>query len=208
MLGGKYRRLPTRAFGVGAFNKLCWQGEVWHLYIFTPPKENSMNWRCKQLVGLLVFAMALPELVVAQAQTTVNNNPSFPVFNVQSLDGKTVSTASFRKAGRPTIIMYFSPECSHCRAQTEQITGNIKLFNKADWLLVSAYPVDLINKFITDMGLKSFKNISLAYDPNFELGQFFVLDEIPGIFVYNANGELVKQIRKATTAQKIAEAIE
>ncbi len=156
---------------------------------------------------LTCFLLAGAKPLAAQTTGTVKSNDSFPVFTIQTLEGKMVSTASFRKPGRHTIIMYFSPTCSHCRAQTEQITGNIKLFDKADWLMVSAYPDSEIQIFIKDMGLAPFKNITVAHDPQFALGQFLALDEIPGIFVYSPNGKLLKQIRKATTAEKIAEAM-
>jgi len=154
-------------------------------------------------IGLFFAANTL----TAQEVATVNNNNNYPVFALQSLEGKEVSSADYRKNGKYTIIMYFSPTCSHCRAQTEQITSNMKLFGKANWLFVSAYSIPEIRQFITDMGLAPFKSISLVHDPSFGLGGFFDLDQIPGIFVYGPDGNLKKQFRKNQPADKIAEVL-
>src|SRR5579871_5989314 len=64
----------------------------------------------------------------ANAQAPFVKNPTIPPFHLLGLDSTTYVTKDDIKKNRRTIIMFFSPDCEHCKHQTEAILGDFKEF--------------------------------------------------------------------------------
>ena len=118
---------------------------------------------------------------------TIHNFPGFAILKTDS--SRTNSASAFHK-GTPTVIIYFSPTCSHCQHQAEEITGNMKNFKNVAFLFVSSYSMEDIKQFVATYALDHFSNIMVAQDPGFNMGSFFELRSLPGIFVYDKKGQL------------------
>lgn len=94
--------------------------------------------------------------------------------------------------GKTLVLVYFSPTCSHCLDFTENLTAKLKQFKNVQFLFVSAYSVEEIKTFAITRGLTKMPNFKVGQDPEFKLGTFYELKEIPSIFVYGKNGKLKK----------------
>lgn len=138
---------------------------------------------------------------------TYKTYPSFPAFPLLSIDSTRFNTLSVQAKKGPTIVMYFSPTCSHCQHQAEEITGHIKELRHVKFLMVSSYPLAEIRQFAETYAINRFENIKLAYDPESKLVGFYELKSLPGIFVYDKNGKFKKSFPTNVKAQDLIEAV-
>lgn len=142
------------------------------------------------------------------APLTYKTYTQVPAFNLYALDSSKFSSISVVEKKEPLIIMYFSPTCSHCQHQAEEFTSHMKELKDIKILMVSSYSLTEIRQFATDYGVNHFSNIKLGYDPEFSMGRFYDLRSLPGIFVYNKSGRLVKNFETNTTVAEILAALE
>src|ERR1700752_2220082 len=69
-----------------------------------------------------------PATDTANAQAPFMRFPTLPPFHLLKLDSTTYLTKEDVKKGHKTIIMYFSPDCEHCKHQTEAILSDFSKF--------------------------------------------------------------------------------
>jgi thiol-disulfide isomerase/thioredoxin len=145
----------------------------------------------------LLFTAMLYSAIMAIGQTTggtitYKNYASLPAYSLLDLNGKPFLTTSVPQKGKSLVVVYFSPTCSHCQEFTSSLTAQLKDFKNVQFLFVSAYPIPEITSFTNERGLQKMSNFKMAQDPEFNLGRFFELKEIPSVFVYDSNGKLKK----------------
>jgi thioredoxin-related protein len=141
------------------------------------------------LAIVAVASLGLPA-TAQNSSLTVRTSTALPSVSLLGLDGQHFLSTSVQPKGKVLVVVYFSPTCSHCIHFTEELTGRLKDFQKVQFLYVSAYPITDIKNFAAVRGMLKMKNFRLANDPEFKLGSFYDLKEIPGIFVYGPNGKL------------------
>jgi peroxiredoxin len=131
----------------------------------------------------------------------------FPAFPLMKTDSSKFNSVSVYQKGEPAVIIYFSPTCGHCQHQAEEITGRIKDFKNVQILMVSSYSMEEIQQFVSSYGLDHFQNITVAQDPGFNMGTFFELKSLPGIFVYDKKGKLKTHFETNVLANELLNAI-
>lgn len=135
----------------------------------------------------------------AMAQPATKDAPTFetykkiPAYSLQDLSGGSFMANAVQQKNKTLVVVYFSPTCSHCISFTENLTASLKRFSRqVQFLFVSAYPVADIRSFAATQGLLKMPNFKMAFDADFALGRFYLLKEIPAIFVYNPQGKLAR----------------
>lgn len=159
----------------------------------------------KNFACLIAFSVA--GCGAAYAQVTYKNLPEFPAFKLKDVNGEEFTTTKVLKKDKPTVIIYFSPTCSHCQHQTEDITGNIKIFKDVQFLMVTSYPPEDYKTFLETYAIAKFGNITFGYDPEFRLGGFLDLESLPGVFIYDGKGQLKNHYETNLKPQKLYSAI-
>jgi len=61
----------------------------------------------------------------ANAQAPYLRFPTLPPFHLLKLDSATYLTKEDVKKNRKTIVMYFSPDCEHCKHEIESFFGRL-----------------------------------------------------------------------------------
>ncbi len=135
------------------------------------------------LVGVFVFQCAF-------SQINFKTYNTFPAYKLVNSNGETFTSSSIQKANLPTVVVYFSPTCSHCQQQAEDITSNMSQFKDVQFLFVTSYPQSDTKPFLDQYAIEKFKSITFGYDSTFAMGRFYLLESLPGIFIYNKKGEL------------------
>eukprot|EP01035_Chromulina_nebulosa_P057555 gene57555-78856_t len=110
---------------------------------------------------------------------TYKTYTSFPAFQLLNLDSTKFNSISLMTKKEPSVVMYFSPTCSHCQHQAEEITSHIKDLKNVKILMVSAYPLTEIRQFAETYAIDKFPNITLAFDPNSSLVSFYEIKSLP-----------------------------
>lgn len=158
-------------------------------------------------VCALVFSLKAFAQQVAPAPITFRNYTAFPAYPLLALDSSKINSVSVARKKAPVVIMYFSPTCGHCQHQAEEITSHMKTFKDVQFLMVSSYSIPELRQFVKDYGIARFGNIAVASDPTFSMGQFFDLKSLPGIFVYNRQGQYQAHFDTNVAADLLAKAI-
>jgi len=112
---------------------------------------------------------------------------------------------------RPVVIVYFSPECSHCQHEAEELEKSMDSagygLHKAFYVWVSFHPLKDLKKFGSQYHLDKFKNICIGRDLKYYIPSYFKVEFTPYIGVYNKNGRFVKEFRQGATPAELAAAL-
>ena len=115
-----------------------------------------------------------------------------PQFSVLLTDSTTWYTKNDLPKRKKTIIMLFSPDCEHCKHETELIKKNIKQFGNTQIVMINTLPFDKMLQFYNDFGLREFKNITVGRDTKFFFGNYFKIHYLPFLAIYDKKYKLLK----------------
>ena len=93
---------------------------------------------------------------------------------------------------RPIVIIYFSPECSHCHHEMKEIIKNMDSLKNAFFVLVSYHNLDSIKGFETKYNTRSFQNMVIGRDTKYFLPVYYDIKFTPFMAVYDTQKNFVK----------------
>ncbi|HEY6899803.1 MAG TPA: thioredoxin-like domain-containing protein [Puia sp.] len=117
--------------------------------------------------------------------------PTLPPFHLLKLDSATYLTKEDVKKGHRTIIMFFSPDCDHCKHQTESILSDFKKFKDINIVMATYQPFEELKEFYSHYKLAEHTNIQLGRDEKFFLPPFYKIRNLPYLALYDKKGNLV-----------------
>jgi thiol-disulfide isomerase/thioredoxin len=120
-------------------------------------------------------------------------DPHLPHFNIVLPDSSWYTPEQLPKKGYDyTILVYFSPDCSHCQHEAKEIVGKMDSLKNAFFVFVAYKPLDEIAAFASYYGLDKFPNVKLGRDPQYFVPSFFRVTRTPFIVVYDKKQMLYK----------------
>src|SRR6476659_8580275 len=99
----------------------------------------SMKTKRVVMSGLIYFLTILFFSSTAISQ-------SLPPFKMYRSDKTIFSAAELPKA-KPTILIYFDPDCDHCQKLMKELFQKIDAFKKAEIIMVTFKPVEEVAAF-------------------------------------------------------------
>lgn len=133
--------------------------------------------------------------------------PFIPSFQLMRPDSSLFYMKDAVPKNHAAVVIIFSPGCSHCRHQAEEITSHMQSLADVEFLFATGYPVNEMSQYINDYGLDKFPNILVGQDKGLNLGSFYQIKMLPGIFVYNKKGQLVAEFQSNVTADTLSKAL-
>jgi thiol-disulfide isomerase/thioredoxin len=118
-------------------------------------------------------------------------NPAIPSFKIQMPDSSWFSKANLQPK-KPTLILYFSPDCGHCQLETEEILGKMKELNNLQIVMVTSRPFEDMANFADHYKISRFPSIKIGTDPSRMVTQFYQVKFTPFSALYDKQGRLVK----------------
>ena len=115
-----------------------------------------------------------------------------PQFSVLLTDSATWYTKNDLPKKKKTIIMLFSPDCDHCKHETELIKKNIKQLANTQVVMITTLPFDKMVQFYKDFDLAKFKNITVGRDTRFFFPNYFKIHYLPFLAIYDKKYKLLK----------------
>lgn len=115
-----------------------------------------------------------------------------PQFSIILPDSITRYTNDQLPKGKKTIIILFSPDCEHCKHETEQIKKNIAVFKKSQIVMVTTMPFDKIRHFYEEFNLGQYKNIVVGRDTKYFFSGFYKIRYLPFIAIYDKKRQFMK----------------
>lgn len=133
--------------------------------------------------------------------------PFIPSFQLLKADSSLFYMKDAIPKNQAAVVVIFSPSCSHCQHQAQEITSHIRQLANVHFLFATGYPLPEMKQFINDQGLDRFSNIEVGQDKGLNLGSFYKIRGLPGIFVYNKKGALVAEFITNVSASTLADAV-
>ena len=154
----------------------------------------------------LILLLLAPFFACAQDEDAPYlKNPVLPGFSILKQDSTSWITEKNLRTGAPVIVMLFSPDCDHCKEQTEILLDNMDKLQHVDIVMTTFQPISKIKEFQRKYRLGIYKNIYLGRDVKFFFAPFYRIKYAPFLAIYNRQHKLVKTFEGDTKFSKLLE---
>jgi thioredoxin-related protein len=143
----------------------------------------------------LFFILLAFTVKLATAQTVPPDSPAYkrfptvPPFNLLQVDSTTLTKDKLKH--QPTILMYFSPDCDHCKHQWDDMVKHMDDLKKYQIVMITYQPFEAMVEFYKSQRIATYENIKMGRDTKFMLPPFFRINSLPYMALYDKNGKLV-----------------
>lgn len=162
----------------------------------------------KKILTALLFIM-VSHIGYSQAYDTTapyKKDKHIPAFQILQTDSTWFKSTKLPK-NKPVVIVYFSPECSHCQIEAEKIASHMEELKNAFFVMVSYHTPAEIKAFAEKYKLAGFSNVVFGRDTAYFLPSFFRVKFTPFIAVYNKKGELTKTYEMGVEAEELVKVV-
>ncbi|HTS44104.1 MAG TPA: hypothetical protein VMH01_06885 [Puia sp.] len=163
----------------------------------------------KRLILFLITAISF-EYMAAQnnaAQPPYLRFPTIPPLKLLKVDSATYLTKDDIKKNHRTIIMYFSPECEHCKHQTESILGSMDQFKDIEIVMATLLPFHEMKDFYEYYRIADHPNIKMGWDQTATLRGFYsTMQSLPYLALYDKKGNLITTFEGSQKVSTILDA--
>lgn len=165
--------------------------------------------KMKKYLALLLMITGLLQGLAAQTDSADVARPPYKRFPqnlpLQLLlpDSTTKFTREDFARKKPVLLMLFSPDCDHCKHETESIIREMERFKKIQIVMATTAPLDRMREYISSYGLDKYKNIVVGKDVNYLLPVYFDLKNYPFLAFYNSKKELIDVVEGALPIEKV-----
>jgi thioredoxin-related protein len=160
----------------------------------------------KKLSILILLLVTISCIHAQKADTT-----GIPKYRLLNQDSVFVTNAKLKKA-KPVMIIYFSPDCSHCQRLTyemkEEFTkeakGKLKTLSGTQIIMATWTQYKAIQVFYHDFDLVKYPNITVGTEGDtMTLLHYYKVTSTPYIAIYSKSGQLVKFFDKPAKIEDI-----
>ncbi len=129
--------------------------------------------------------------------------PGFPPISLLLPDGVSYFTKNDLPDSKAVLLMLFSPSCSHCQQETEQILKHIDEFKNVHIVMATPMPFDSMLVFREKYKLAGYKNITVAQDNKVMMPTYFMISNLPFLAFYNRKKELLDTFEGSMPVEKV-----
>ena len=130
------------------------------------------------------------------------SDPTIPSFTIQRADSSWITKKDLAK--RPTLILYFSPDCGHCQLETEELITKLKSLGDLQIVMITSRSVAEMKEFSDRYLLQKFPSIKVGSDPNRFVTHFYKVKFTPFSALYNKKGKLIKVYEDGLDFEELA----
>ena len=131
----------------------------------------------------------------------------FPVFSLLLTDSTHYTNLNIPK-NKPTIIVYFSPECSHCQGDAKRIAEKLDSLKDVNFIWSSSHEVDKIKEFAIKYKLAGLSNMVFGKDLKYAIPSYYKIQFTPYFVIYSKDGLFFKEFRDGVAPSDLITAIE
>jgi thioredoxin-related protein len=149
--------------------------------------------------------LLLLSLIIAAGCTQAQTKPDIehiPHFKILKADSTYFNYTDLKK-DKPVMIIYFSPDCSHCQHMMYEMKPKMKKFGDTQIVMVTFTEftmLKMLKSFNRDFDLVKYPNIIVGTEGHsYVVQKYYQVKTTPYIAVYDRKGNLVKAFEKAPT---------
>ena len=147
---------------------------------------------------VLIVMLGLFLIGNVQAQTPNNvpeapylKNPGLPPFRLLEVDSVHVITKEDIKKNHRVLLMFFSPECEHCKHQMQDILADFSKFRDIEIVMATFQPFEQMQNFYTYYRIADHANILMGRDEKYFLPPFYRMQSLPFLALYDKKGQFI-----------------
>jgi thiol-disulfide isomerase/thioredoxin len=131
--------------------------------------------------------------------------PTLPPIKILLSDSSTMYTKDQIPTGKPVLFMIFSPDCSHCQHETEELIAHIDELKDVQIVMITYHPLSAMKDFINNYGLAKYSNIVVGKDIYYITMGFYDIHNIPSMAMYNKKEKLIEKLEGSVPISKVIE---
>jgi thiol-disulfide isomerase/thioredoxin len=144
----------------------------------------------------MVFTVTLLLSTRAISQT-------LPEFKVKLTDGTTISSTK-TLGKKPLLVIYFAPDCEHCRKLMDQLIPQMNAFKNIEILMATFESLNDVAWFENHYKTKNYPNIKVGMEsPVFFLKNFYHLERTPFTALFDKKGKLMVSYKEYTPVSEL-----
>ena len=119
------------------------------------------------ILTCFLFSFAHAQKLAEDSFETTLRKKGIPAFDLLKTDSSSHLTKADILPKHKTLIMFFSPECTHCQHQTEDMIAAIDSLKDIQIVMATYQPFEEMQKFYVTYKISSFSNIKMGRDTQF-----------------------------------------
>ncbi|HTE27144.1 thioredoxin domain-containing protein [Flavitalea sp.] len=156
--------------------------------------------------NIVLFVFVVFSFLSVSGQNT-ESKPLAP-FDITLINNKNLRAFELKK-NEPVMLMYFSPDCDHCKELTTEILKSAKTFGTKQLIMVTYFPISEVKKFANDLSIQNYPNIKVGTEGmTLVVQKHYNIRTFPFVVLYNKSGKLAKMFREQAPAKDIVKAMQ
>ena len=160
--------------------------------VFSGSVRLSLDMKKSVLALVLLALTVLPAFAqTGSPEPLYKQFPGLPPISILKTDSSTLFTQKDLKKNCQTLLIIFSPECDHCKKETEELLASIDKFKKIQIVMATPMPFDKMKEFYEHYKLAGYSNITVGQDSKFLLPTFYKVRMLPFMAFYDKKGTII-----------------
>ncbi len=129
-----------------------------------------------------------------------------PAIDLTLTDGERFTNHHLKQGS--TILVYFSPDCGHCKEFLTDLLQREKLIAGKQILLATFVEVNTLKSFEEAMGIRKFPNIKTGTEgDSYRIARSLAIRKFPYVALYDSSRKLIRSFEGEQPMGQIVEAI-
>ncbi len=158
----------------------------------------------KTAFTLLISCLAMGAFAQIDSTQQYYKSPFIPSFDIRKVPDSSSFKNTMLQNNKPTMLVFFDPDCEHCQEMTKHLTEKIDRFKDVQILMVTIMEFNRTKKFYEQYKIANFPNIIVTRDAVYDLPKFYRVSSIPDVYIYDKNGELMRHYKKDVPVDELA----
>ncbi|HLA60557.1 MAG TPA: hypothetical protein VK622_17405 [Puia sp.] len=154
-------------------------------------KISAMKCVLTVILGLLFLSSAHAQVPNNVPEPPYLKNPGIPPFRLLEVDSLHYLTKDDLKKNHKVLVIFFSPECEHCKHQMRDILADANKFKDIEIVMATFQPFDEMKSFYTYFRLADHSNILMGRDDKYMLPPYYRMQSLPCLALYDKKGQFI-----------------
>jgi thiol-disulfide isomerase/thioredoxin len=132
-------------------------------------------------------------------------NKAMPYFAMRLIDSSMTYRSRFPKK-MPVLLVYFNPDCDHCKDEAKQLMEHKDDFKKLYIVFISTAALPSIKEFAETYNIQG-KNIIIGRDEAYKLPPFYSIRFSPFVVLYNKDKNIENVYEGGISWQKLKQVL-
>ena len=143
------------------------------------------------MLGLFLIGTVKAQTPAVASEAPYLKNPGIPPFKLLQVDSVHFITKDDIKKNHKVLLMFFSPECEHCKHQMRDIQSNYSRFKDIEIVMATFQPFEEMHTFYENFHIAEFPNILMGRDEKYLLPPYYRMQSLPFLALYDKKGQFI-----------------